>query len=989
MKKSILYVLLASVFAFLPISCQDDFAPVGGDLGDGECDLSFEMSYLPLENSLTRSPGNAVDGYQSLTILAYDKNNNLVTSREYSSSELTITEQNTPAGQYAEAKYSTAKPKDNKSFVLPFGYYRIFAVANLKLTAAEIATVDNLRSKTVTWDAKVANNNAMFGFFTGNGDLANINNSYDFEVNAQGVAVDGTEAPLIAIGKENLVLHAWLKRVVSKVTVSYDASGLNQGVYIYFQSLQIKDIPNTAVIGRCNSPKQTSELISDGEKMMYSTSINWEDWPSIHKGKSTFGSGHNEMDNALYLFENNQGKGTKHHTPQLGWEQNNFTKYDNALGSYIEVKGYYVNRNTNSHGPITYRFMLGQDVTSDFNTKRSCHYKVTLGFNKDANNPDWHIEYKQETPQIKIPDRVFISYGNNKTVNLPVKLDGFLDTDNPNVTVEIVSNAWYTDDHKYAYLGKNGAKFSDPKYGFLTFEDFYVDNNNSSFIRSKTVSTYKLNDHGFSRDYSIPLWTRPMDLGKGFSGYNFFFHNGRKAQVKVSGTFRGSHFEKTVEVIQVKRLENPNGVWRPHNSAKPFKVIVSTQPYEGAPNYEPLVSYVGPWTAVVDRSCMDWVEISLDGTTWTSRYVSDVVNSTIQFYYRPKGTIASDQVRYGMIHVYYHDNNCEHTIFVRQGYAPTRFRGSNFSWLVGNQYSKDKMVDTPTMEGSMFKYGNEDDAILAENNLKSGYGFYHPGTKNMAYCSTFKLNSNYDEAKVKADPYQVQYAEYIGDWSRSFDLANGSSKTWNNIGSKRKADEGFATMKVAKEEHWKTLANFDREYGILYGDECSETQLVTENAQQYLRPGDQKGMRGTFVYDYSNGTQLFFPIGTTGFGRRIAFDCNSDKTAYPNEYAKWFTFGAHLKYAQRHYEMPKATAENLPMLYNLFESPGAVYWSRNRVPDPNMSGLQTLQDGTIGFDMNYFTFGFEVMRSANIVGTYQNNPSCFFSDACFVRCVIE
>ena len=202
-------------------------------------------------------------------------------------------------------------------------------------------------------------------------------------------------------------------------------------------------------------------------------------------------------------------------------------------------------------------------------------------------------------------------------------------------------------------------------------------------------------------------------------------------------------------------------------------------------------------------------------------------------------------------------------------------------------------------------------------------------------------------------------------------------------------DEGFATMKVAKEEHWKTLANFDREYGILYGDECSETQLVTENAQQYLRPGDQKGMRGTFVYDYSDGTQLFFPIGTTGFGRRIAFDCNSDKTAYPNEYAKWFTFGAHLKYAQRHYEMPKATAENLPMLYNLFESPGAVYWLRNRVPDPNMSGSQTLQDGTIGFDMNYFTFGFEVMRSANIVGTYQNNPSCFFSDACYVRCVVE
>ena len=104
----------------------------------------------------------------------------------------------------------------------------------------------------------------------------------------------------------------------------------------------------------------------------------------------------------------------------------NFDKKDNKpYGTYVEVKGYYVNNSKNnpSYGNITYRFMLGQNVTDDFNATRNTHYKLTLVFNNDANDPDWHIEfgYKPNPPQIVTHD-VYISYLYNRSTDIPVKV---------------------------------------------------------------------------------------------------------------------------------------------------------------------------------------------------------------------------------------------------------------------------------------------------------------------------------------------------------------------------------------------------------------------------------------------------------------------------------------------------------------------------------------------------------------------------------------
>lgn len=51
-------------------------------------------------------------------------------------------------------------------------------------------------------------------------------------------------------------------------------------------------------------------------------------------------------------------------------------------GTYIEVKAYYVSNHEDrvGSGDITYRFMLGKNVTTDYNAERNYHYKLTLKF---------------------------------------------------------------------------------------------------------------------------------------------------------------------------------------------------------------------------------------------------------------------------------------------------------------------------------------------------------------------------------------------------------------------------------------------------------------------------------------------------------------------------------------------------------------------------------------------------------------------------------
>lgn len=99
------------------------------------------------------------------------------------------------------------------------------------------------------------------------------------------------------------------------------------------------------------------------------------------------------------------------------------------------MTGYYRCTAANEHvgaGPIKFRFMLGQDVTTDYNATRNTHYKLTLKFKGYGNDADWHIEY-EEPSDIYVSTPQYISYLYNKSMNVTLKVVGEI---KPNSTLD-------------------------------------------------------------------------------------------------------------------------------------------------------------------------------------------------------------------------------------------------------------------------------------------------------------------------------------------------------------------------------------------------------------------------------------------------------------------------------------------------------------------------------------------------------------------------
>ena len=117
-------------------------------------------------------------------------------------------------------------------------------------------------------------------------------------------------------------LHAWIRRAASKVTVAYDGSLLEEGVFVYIKSVRIKDIPKSCLLGNKNTVTDKDSLITDGEAISYGTEGEAfdENWPAcITKGRPYYPYdentdslsvyAHSQTAQALFFYENMQGRG--------------------------------------------------------------------------------------------------------------------------------------------------------------------------------------------------------------------------------------------------------------------------------------------------------------------------------------------------------------------------------------------------------------------------------------------------------------------------------------------------------------------------------------------------------------------------------------------------------------------------------------------------------------------------------------------------------
>ena len=950
--------------------------------------VSIQVDYRPLESSLegvTKSAGDLIRTIDNISVVAYNSDDGkFAFSKYFTTSDYALEEVASPSGTYAESKVYRA----SFNMVVPRGRYRIYAVVNMdrKLAADERASEDALKSISLDWlttgdKACSPDNNKMFGFFTDNAST-----------------VIPSAAPELVVGTADVSLHAWVKRTVSKVTVAYDATELKDNIYIYLKSVQILDIPKTCYLGKENVPASADALIHEGEMLTYSTSDDKQNWPYVSKGNPVYqyDGGHTETAQALYFFENNQGTGEKHnyHPGDAAWD-----KDKKPYGTYIEVKGYYVNRtaDNSSQGPIIYRFMLGKDVSSDFNAERSNHYKVTLKFRNDANDPDWHIVYEPEQPEITIPDPLYISYVPNESVNVPVVVRGA--NASTQVKADIIESHWYGDKgHKYQglyYQAFNGILTLQPTGGSLADEaaresDFNA-KNGFSYTPSQVLADRCL--------YSIPVYTRGLTLGNSLSGYNYFPHDTRTGKIRFSVTVNGKTYTKDVRIIQVKRVVNPAGVWREASSTKTFNFrLMELNEDDDSENgavhrqFYPTISD-GPWTAHIEQGA-DWVQIAPTGTNnWGTSDVTGGTASEVRFDVRPASTCGDGTVRHAVVKVTYNNNTCIHYFFVSQGigeipmavdvnygdykdrsatsvYGETRAVHTCY-WMNRNMKYSGVPCENPLMEGGKFRWGNSSQSFKPEDDFRDGYGFNQVcySTISPSNKETFNIKRHWLYQGTDASLAEVGYTE----------MPIGFKNNKNSYTSRF-----YDNLWPAKYADWTALQQHPRYYGVLYGEESTETATNTTDAYTYINLGDVKGMQGLFVWDKGNARHLFFPIGATGHGHRKASDIYQTKAGY--EYDGHIDRDV-LKYAQRPTYMKDNKASSVPMLYDLWMRKGAIYWYEE-------NEFYTTNKELFAHDINYYTYdlntyGANPVTMVTPTITY-NGATCRkvnWSDACYVRCV--
>lgn len=529
MKFRIISIFSIIVLSISVLSCTDDLIYESSEIGDGESAITAEISFTPLVATLSRSvqggaSGDAIKSMNSICVLVYKQNGELFNkyyfdSSQYTQQDNTENPSDTPGSLSSENPHR-AEAKTVKATVqiknLPYGYYRMYAVANVpasELSDDVVVDIENVKNISLHWNLKnVAANNQMFGYFSADNKSA------------------GFDAPLLAVNRPDMTLQAWIKRAASKVTVAFDGTKLKDGVQIFIKSVKIKDIPEDCLLGKDNpsNPDETDgtgsddserevKLISDpGQVLTYypdgiddnstfETSQYTDSWPGYVSNQHPINGYdqnivnnqsltsdeklnqlHAENINALYFYENIQGKGTEgtptdkrqqvtdsHKNQGIvsypgGVDPTNIAWKDaKKYGSYIEVQAYYKSNNTTEgEGPITYRFMLGKDSFLDYNAERNHHYKLTLRFNGWANDVDWHIDYKKDKPKLRFPHPFYISYLYGQNSMIPLEFDAPKDVTITKITATIEHNHWWPMDCSYpANLTLNKSNISGSQPG--------------------------------------------------------------------------------------------------------------------------------------------------------------------------------------------------------------------------------------------------------------------------------------------------------------------------------------------------------------------------------------------------------------------------------------------------------------------------------------------------------------------------------------------
>lgn len=1031
MKRFIQYIIV-TLTALAATGCQDDFMKQE-IIGEGKAGISATLDFKPMSSALsqTRAAGDALKEIKSLHILLYNEHRELLKSwtqnetkqelRNYKVTSKDRTDEDAENGHNAES--STA----HATFTLPdeiaFGKYYMYAVANIPdllidTTYSEaIQTVDELKNIPLTWDSEdVAKNGQMIGFFT----------------KSSAPALSADDESLI-INSKNVKLHAWLRRAASKVTVAFDGSNLKEGVFIYLQSVQIKDIPSQCYLGKDNNVGRegytldmpgSGQDMSDGETITYHEGDMAEDFEygegcadhRITVGSPYLGS-HEETAPALYFYENMQGSGD--HMPDKRQDADDNGSLDHPglpddatyrlkddvpYGTYIEVHAHYISNNSErlGNGHIIYRFMLGQDVKKDYNAKRNCHYKLTLKFKNFANEADWHIEYEEPEPGVMTPEPYYISYLYNHSMMYPIKVNtGGRKIEY--IKAEILENNWapYNASSDIYFTGApNGV--AAPWNGFLSLhkttetvlyeniigsnEQYYNkvpkrgEREYKDFVLPEGITSQEFTTENSEPDDKYRVEKHPTEANT----YNIYIPMYTRAKQMISTTgYTGNNpyvaYQRKARVKITTKLEGLDKIFE--NEVPIYQVRRVVNPkgiYRSLKNNK---SFHVVLKRLPRENDQMFKTFQSEGQ-WKAYVVKETNGKGITLSVTdPMTTELKDDPEYGKAIYGKTGSVIDFNVNFEQSsdnlsenrYAIIRVEYHNYTCqhliFVRQGDNPDDLVAGGV---KWYAMNMKTTSKLASNPLDEGSLFKFG---NWSHPIDALSNKNPREPWINVTPGDFKIYPEDGFTN----AATGDKMVWTDIIQSNTTD-GFGNPQMANArvatgaDFWelRQYSYIEQGYGVLYGDDATETadDIVEAYGYDYKHNKSGRGMRGCFAYNSKTGKNLFFPIGASGYGHR--------KQSYTATWGDPETLNGVLRYAAGRTQLYPSPVER-PLFYDIYKRPGGIYWLNAEIPQDYF----TPTDGvSLGWDINYFSFDFNFISKGNLIKSGG-------SDACFVRCVVD
>lgn len=580
---------------------------------------------------------------------------------------------------------------------------------------------------------------------------------------------------------------AELKRLYAKITVVVNTNGVTKGK-ITPTSVELKNFPTKVNVSLADqdpkmytpskitdNPTEGNDYISGG----YSFNLGQKDG-----SEQVYGS-HDDAASAFYMYENMQpdgyclGDNQAYKTPySIGSATKDpQTVSKNKTCSYIEVT---TNYEGTGRGTVKYRFFLGKDPLKNFEVERNYHYKITLTLSGDGGlaEASWRVE--TNIMGIFTPYDAYVGYlvGSKSRV--------YVDLGNDQ---DLIKSGW-------TISKKTGTDVVNwnPSLSYdsdLKLHYFEVD------AKETNVS---------DRDIQSGIYTIKSN--------------------KATET-------KDVKITQVIRILDPIAYYH-QNTQNTFEKDVVVKVFNLSPDnfYIPLSS-VGDWTVSIESG--SWFTLSKhpdyagDNTVSANNNVIKGEGGAVKFHFKAEALGSKNSARFGCISVKYHNNMCEHKIYLRQGGGDTELISGQAKWAYSNVITKGTNGTYATQPGPMFAGGNSD--VL--------YNSYSPG-----YKESYDVNGK--------------------------DRANWMKITGNHNSTPKQGPcpEGYTLPSIRDMSVLKKAcheANLTAAVGYIYDDDpVNGWEWDKRNGVYYAKPNDMdhsNPAKGIVLVNTSNYTNLVFPFG--------------------------------------------------------------------------------------------------------------------------------